>query len=139
MFLVETDYVYTLPILGNSKGSQPSPNDCISENGVSAGSCSDNRNPERLNNASSARNLVVILIVFLCFGKKLFHWTGVRLKSARGPLLDGQQSNRTRGGSGAVLHTQLSKYLLEMFVNRPRAHVQNLANFPVGFAIGDPQ
>jgi hypothetical protein len=54
------------------------------------------------------------------------------------PDLTRQRAHRAGGGGGAVLDTELHKHLLEVFVDRARADVEDFADFAVGFAAADP-
>ena len=49
-----------------------------------------------------------------------------------------QTLERCRCGGGAIFHTQFAKNLFQMFIHRAWAHLQDAANFPVGFAVGNP-
>jgi hypothetical protein len=46
------------------------------------------------------------------------------------------QRHSRRGG--AIFHAQFAEDLFQMLVHRARTHAENLANFPIGFAMGNP-
>jgi len=53
--------------------------------------------------------------------------------------LAGQCANGASGGRGAVFHAELDENLLEVFVDRARADVQDRADLAVGLAAAQPQ